>query len=179
MQIKYKSIEGLLLDEIFSRDFVRFLVRAKKATYAGSGKEVSSQRPGFKELVYLEDDFEYRDSYAGYYMAPGQEVVRYRGNPLWAMAYSGGMLNVYQGDKELVKKTFDFLKKALSNVSESLPYRGPEEFKDGHFAYINYPVSGIIAERVSIFDFHGREEIRHHGTTVFRQRYLGGIIIPK
>ena len=40
-----------------------FLVKAKRQTYAGNGKEIAPQRPGFRELEYKKDDWEYRDSF--------------------------------------------------------------------------------------------------------------------
>jgi len=99
-----------------SPEFAEFLVRAKKETYAGGGEEVSPQRPGFKELEYKEGDWYYRDSYSGFYQAPGQEVVYFQGKPVWAMAYSGGMKKEFHGDEALAKKTFGFLQKCLSQV---------------------------------------------------------------
>ena len=48
----------------------KFLVKAKVQTYASDGKEIEPQRPGFKELEFKEEDWEYRDSYAGFFFAP-------------------------------------------------------------------------------------------------------------
>ena len=149
-----------------------FLVRAKIQTYAGDGKEVEPQRPGFNELEYSEDDFEYRDSYAGFYCAPGQEVVRFNGKPIWAMAYNGGMIKKYQDDEAFSGMTFAFLKEALKRVDKSRPFRGPESFKDGDFGYVD-ETSGDITL------FNGCEKIFYKDEEVFRQRYFGGIILGK
>src|SRR3989344_4745673 len=73
-------------------ELAKFLVRAKKATYAGEGMEATPERPGFKELEFIEGDWIYRDSYVGFFRAPGQEVVRFRGEPVWTMSYDGGMM---------------------------------------------------------------------------------------
>ena len=49
-----------------------FVSKAGAATYAGGGKEEDNpQRPGFKELVYMEGDFSYRDSYTGFTRSRG------------------------------------------------------------------------------------------------------------
>ena len=149
-----------------------FLVRAKIQTYAGDGKEVEPQRPGFNELEYSEDDFEYRDSYAGFYCAPGQEVVRFNGKPIWAMAYNGGMIKKYQDDEAFSSMTFAFLKEALKRVDKSRPFRGPESLKDGDFEYID-ETEGDIAL------FNGCEKIFYKDEEVFRQHYMGGLILGK
>jgi len=72
------------------KELAKFLVKAKMGTYAADGAEVSPQRPEFKELEFIEGDWEYRDSYAGFFFAPGQEVVRYKRKPVWIMSYHGG-----------------------------------------------------------------------------------------
>ncbi len=150
----------------------RFLVRAKVQAYAGEGSEVSSQRPGFKELEFIEGDWYYRDSYSGFFLAPGQEVVRYQGVPVWAMAYSGGMLPEFHGDTVFAKRTFTFLKQVLLRVEVSRPFRGPRFFQEGDFSYSDSS-SGDLT------DFVGTESISYRGKEVFRQRYIGGLIISK
>jgi len=155
-----------------SPEFAEFLVRAKKETYAGGGEEISPQRPGFTELVYEEGDYSYRDSYSGFYQAPGQEVVYFQGKPVWAMAYSGGMKTEFHGDEALAKKTFGFLKKCLSQVEENEPFRGPKEHSEGDFSY-QMEVEGDVN------DFSGEERIFYKGKEVFHQRFIGGMIIQK
>jgi len=153
-------------------ELAKFLVKAKTQTYAGDGKEVPAQRPGFKELEFIEGDWEYRDSYSGFFFAPGQEVVRYKVKPVWAMAYSGGMNEKYHGDVDFAKKTFGFLKEALKQVHESRPFRGPEYFEQGDFEYIDKSMGDIRS-------FKGIERILYKGEEVFRQDYIGGLILSK
>jgi len=150
----------------------KFLVKAKTQTYAGDGKEIAAQRPGFSELEFKEGNFEYRDSYSGFYQAPGQEVVRYKSKPIWIMAYSGGMEKKYHGDADFSEKTFSFLKQALLRIEELRPFRGPDYLKEGDYEYVN-KVEGDIA------DFSGREQILYKGEKVFTQDYIGGLIIQK
>ncbi len=150
----------------------KFLIKAKTQTYASEGKEITAQRPGFIELEFKEGDFEYRDSYSGFYQAPGQEIVRYKGNPVWAMAYSGGMEKKYHGDADFAIKTFSFLKQVLSRVEESKPFRGPDNFREGDYEYIN-KVEGDVT------NFKGQEQILYKGEKVFAQDYIGGLIIQK
>ena len=79
-------------------ELAEFLVRAKIAAYAGDSAEVEAERPSFKELEYEEGPWYYRDSYTGYFCAPGQEIVRYEGSPVWHMCYSGGMRENFRED---------------------------------------------------------------------------------
>ncbi len=158
--------------DLWLEHLAQFLVRAKKHTYAGDGREVPPERPGFKELEYKEGDWEYRDSYAGFYFAPGQEIVRYQCIPRWAMAYSGGMRPEYHKNREFAKQTFAFLKRALLLVDESMPFRGPTHFQDGDYKYI-FEVTGDIT------DFNGVEHIFCNNHYVFEQSCMGGLIINK
>ncbi|MCX6708773.1 MAG: DUF5680 domain-containing protein [Candidatus Woesearchaeota archaeon] len=164
-------------------DLVNFLLKARLKGYAGDGKkEEKPERPGFKEFYYKEEDFEYRDSYAGYFQAPGQEVIRFKGKPVWTMSYSGGMLPEFHGDLELAKETFAFLKKTLQHVDPKKPFRGPEYFKeldkfgDTSFQYID-------DNNGDVTNFEGVEtilkEIDGSDVDVFRQNYVGGLIIDK
>ena len=164
--------------EFTLKNLASFLVKAKIQTYAADEAEVpkeKAERPGFKELVHKEGDFEYRDSYAGFYFAPGQEIVKYKGKPVWSMVYSGGMLPKYQS-LELAKKTYSFLKLALQKVEESRPFRGPSYLKqktaDGAFEYVDKS-SGSIGW------FKGTEKILLDGKEVYRQDYIGGLILSK
>lgn len=153
-------------------ELVKFLVTAKKNTYAAGGKEIPPQRPNFKELEYREGDWYYRDSYSGFYQAPGQEVVYFQGKPVWAMAYSGGMVKEFHGNEEFAKQTFGFLIKCLSLVKEEEPFRGPREFSEGDYSYSVKLEGGIT-------DFSGEEKIFYKGREIFRQHFIGGLIIPK
>ena len=155
-------------------DLVRFLIRARKCGYAGSAEKVKNpQRPGFKEFPpYAKGPFEYVDSYAGDYYAPGQEVVRCNGIPVWNMAYNGGMLPKFHGNLELSKRTYNFLKKALLRAKPEKPFRGPERFAEGDFEYINKSEGDIK-------NFKGTERILFKNMEVFRQDYIGGLIIHK
>ncbi len=153
-------------------DLAAFLVRAKKFTYAGNGRDVPPQRPNFREMAYHEGDWDYRDSYAGFYRAPGQEIVRFQGKPVWVLAYSGGMLPEYHGQFKLAQETFTFLKKALWRVEESQPFRGPPEFSEGKFKYVN-------SNEGDITFFFGQERIRLEDREIFRQYYHGSGIVSR
>jgi hypothetical protein len=153
----------------------RFLVKAKKGTYASTDSQgITSERPGHKELEFEEEGLYYRDSYVGFFQAPGMEEVRLgkAGETIWTMAYSGGMLPEFQESLDFAKRTFGFLKKALEMVQESAPFRGPGIFEEGDWKYTS-EIEGDIKR------FLGHEKIFYKGKEVFSQDYAGGIVISK
>lgn len=150
----------------------KFLVKAKIQTYASDGKEIEPQRQGFKELEFKEGDWEYRDSYAGFYFFPGQEIVRVHGKPIWIMSYAGGMIKEHHTDKEFAKKTYEFLKKAMRQVTEQRPFRGPKRFKEKDWEYSDESEGDIRF-------FRGTETIKHKGKEVYMLHYIGSLVIPK
>lgn len=150
----------------------KFLIDANKNGYAGSANEVPAQRLGFHEIEYREGDWYFRDSYAGHYFAPGQEVVYYKNNPVWAMAYAGGMTFDKHGDTKLDKLTFEFLKKALIAMDPEIPFRGPEHFAEEDFCY-HSEIDGDIE------DFAGNEYIEYKGEVIFSQNFIGGLVVDK
>jgi len=173
------------------QELARFLVKAKANTYAGNQREVEPQRPGFKELVFKEGRWEYRDSYAGFYSAPGIETVRFDGQPVWSMSYSGTIAKKYYGNEEFASHTFAFLKEALSRVDIEMPFRGPK-----FYALERDQTSWMyVCESKSVFDehvilsggtevepivgFRGKEFIYCDDQVVFVQDFIGGLIVPK
>ena len=161
------------MEKINLEELAKFLVKAKVNTYATIDKmKITPERLGFDELEYKEGDFYYRDSYCGFFQAPGMEIVRFKGNPIWTLAYSGGMLEGLQEDVKYANQVFTFLKDALKNVPVEIPFRGPENFTNDEWKYINKVEGNIVR-------FIGKEKILHQGREVFSQDYIGGIVIEK
>jgi hypothetical protein len=156
-------------------ELAKFLVKAKISTYASINKmKITSERPLHDELEFEEGGLYYRDSYVGFFQAPGMEEVRLgkSGKTIWTMAYSGGMLDKYHGDKDFALQTFTFLKLALRSINTKIPYRGPTSIKDGNWNYVN-KVKGSIKR------FSGIEKIYFKKKLVFSQDYIGGLVIDK
>ncbi len=148
-----------------------FIVEANLNTWAASGIEVEPQRPGYKELEYQNGLWRLRDSYTGYFRAPGMTTVYYKGSPVWAMQYGGhGQI---EGHEDHAKQTFHFLRAALKRVTPELPFRGPEEYIDGENVYRFTMIEGDIN--------HGlwREAITQRGELTFTQIGLVGTVIKK
>lgn len=138
-----------------------FLLRAKRATYAGHAAEASAERPEAHEFSYEEGNLTYRDSYFGGHQFHGQEVVRQDHQPIWCMNYSGRTLSdLFSGD---------FLKFALRHGMVDMPYRGPRLFRNGDYTY--------VCETEGTLDwFYGTEAIYQQDTLVYECRFHGGYI---
>ncbi|MCK9170546.1 MAG: DUF5680 domain-containing protein [Treponema sp.] len=138
-----------------------FLCTAKRKTYAGRGHEINSSRIKSHDLKYTEGELEYYDSYLGGENFAGEEGLWKKGIPFWSMNYVGRVLdNSFSGD---------FLKSALLNVAPSLPYRGPEIYRNENKIY-SCSVTGN-------FDwFHGKEVIYHDEKKVYECLFHGGSI---
>ncbi len=170
---------------IEERIFIEFLLKARRHGWAGSVERIEiPESPSFKELIYEEDfDFgklNYRDSYMGYYSAPGREVVRLNDSPIWSMAYDGGMDPKFYGNLEFTCGVFSFLKEALLQANVGEPFRGPSSFSKGDLLYTNLSEGNICR-------FKGTETIynvNRYGLNVqqkrvFEQNYFGGVIVHK
>lgn len=163
----------IVMDQKILTDFQRFFEKASGATYAGDGAEVPAERPGFRELEFIEGDWHYRDSYCGHFQSWGQEVVRHKGKVFWTQSYGGGMEPKYFGDFEMDKATFAFLKKTmLAKVTGSFCPRGPPELIDGDWKYAS-TLTGDIQK------YKGSETIYFKGEKVFTHDFFGGLAVDK
>ncbi|MBI4116954.1 hypothetical protein HY449_04385 [Candidatus Pacearchaeota archaeon] len=162
--------------EVNLEELQRFIVKAKKKGYAGSGEKIRLA-DGSKIFIFQEGNLHYADNYSGSEQAPGFELVRWqneKGPWIWLMSYSGGMNPRFFGDEDLSKETFEFLKKALSQVSIKNPFRGPPNYEIGDFSYAMNFVGDFKR-------FSGKEQIldKRLKTEVFSQNFNGGLAIPK
>lgn len=173
------SPESEAKKDTWLKELANFIVEANTHTWAADGDEVEPQRPGYKELRYpqpnpetgkVDGDWELRDSYTGYFRAPGMTTIYYKGKPAWTMAYGGRGME--ESKYPVTKPTFMFLMAALMKVTPELPFRGPREYVEGKRKY-QMEVEGNLE------DFHGQEEITENGDLAFTQIFFGGIVISK
>ena len=140
---------------------VEFLIRAKKATYAGKGAETASSRPESHDLIYREDDLMYYDTYLGGNKFAGVESLWINEKPYWSMNYVGRVTGGnFSGD---------FLKEALLNVPYEIPFRGPLSYVNGDYAY-KCEVTGTFEW------FQGYETICYKGEEIYDCYFHGGLI---
>ncbi len=149
-------------------EFIDFLIEAKKNTYASSRITDKLNKDGSKELIYEKENYKYVDKYYGYNPFSGQEIIFEKDNFIWSLNYYGFI----ETHLILEKEIYDFLKKALLNVEERFPFRGPNIYKENDFEYFS-DVNGNIEK------FIGKERIDYKGETIYSGFFHGGIIRPK
>ena len=86
-------------------DLETFVVRAKSATYVGSGLRAESSRLGSHDLTFGSEEWLYRDSYFGGTDFLGQETVWFQEEPVWAENYYGYILRPDLIDAEKAGRT--------------------------------------------------------------------------
>lgn len=140
---------------------VNFLVRAKKATYAGKGSESQATRPHSHDLIYSENNLKYIDTYLGSSYFAGEEALWLDDQPFWAMNYVGRVVN--DGFES------NFLKECLLKVPIEMPFRGPRENRKGDLLY--------TCEVIGDFKwFSGKEMIFKGDVKVYECLFHGGKI---
>ena len=144
--------------------FVRFLVEAKKNTYAGDGKLSAPSRPGSKDLSFQQGNYLYIDTYLGSLDFIGEEAVWQHQKPIWAMNYYGVMLT-----DEVPDGFSQCLKGALQNVPPEAPFRGPTHYLVSELEY-------TCTWRGDIDQFEGVEQILLNGKEIYRLVFHGGSI---
>ena len=142
----------------------QFLIKAKLNSYS-SGREGMKLTDGSKELTFQEQGFSYRDRYLGENPFIGEEVVWQADRVIWGMNFYGRVLNAVVPAAQI----YTFLQKAMRQVKENRPFRGPETFKEQDFEYRDES-QGAIEE------FMGVERILYKGEEVYRLDYQGGSV---
>lgn len=148
----------------------KFLVEAKRKTYASQGDDASVQPllNGSKQLEYCSGDYFYRDIYYGSAFFIGQETVEFENRPIWSMVYSGGV-TIPDADWDIMVPIYNFLRQALRLVDTNSIYRGPNYYESGTYIFKN--------EYEGTLDcFHGKEIILIGNKKVYELRYNGGIV---
>lgn len=156
------------------KEFEKFLIKAKKSTYANSTIEkVASSRIGSSDYNYEEiidnKKYIYYDTYFGGTKFMGEEVVYCNDNkPIWGMNYYGVTLDNSLGEEAMDNA----LRPALMKVGEDtsvIPVRGVAKFENNGYTYI-FKQNGTI-ER-----FDGIEQIYKNNNLIYELHCSGGII---
>lgn len=144
------------------------IVRAKAATYVGGGTPVSASRRRSHDLTWSEGEWSYLDSYFGGTDFAGQEVLWFRGEPIWAMNYYGTIRLPELIDAERAGAT---IKAALSAMYRQGRFLGGFEWTGEHGTYVDRS-EGDAAH------FHGHEAILVDRQKAYALDYFGGLIKP-
>jgi hypothetical protein len=143
-----------------------FIVRAKWATYVGSGQKLLPYRLGSHDLQFFEGDWAYHDSYLGESDFIGEEAVYYRQKVVWAMNYFGRILNPARMTSA---QAGALIKTSLSKLYAEGRFLGGFENIEGDCRYVD-------TNEGDVQFFTGREWISLSGETVYELVYHGGLI---
>jgi hypothetical protein len=154
------------LTDLVLAELANFIVAAKRSTYVGSGSPTPSLRPGSHDLEFADGDFLYHDTYFGGTDFVGEEVVYWRGTPVWAENYFGRVL-----EPELItgERVGEVIKSSLTKMYAEGRFLGGFEAQDGDCRYQD-------ASRGDVTWFQGREWIDRDERLVYELYYHGGLI---
>lgn len=148
------------------QDLNHFIVRAKAATYVGSGQKLLPYRLGSHDLQFFDGDWAYHDSYLGENDFIGEEAVYYQGRAVWAMNYFGRIL-----DPEHINsaEAGAVIKVSLTAMYEQGRFLGGFEHQAGELTYTDTNDGDLTF-------FTGTETIRRGAMVVYRLVYHGGLV---
>lgn len=116
-------------------------------------------------IVLIKDSWKFHDNYFGGEPYGGREVVFYKDQPVWLMAYYGRV----EASVNDIQPVYQFLRNALKNIPEEAPFRGPKEYRQDEWLYQN-SWSGEVK------NFSGEEVITLDGKQIYFARYIGGLV---
>jgi hypothetical protein len=151
---------------IDKKELCKFLVEAKKSTYAAgdsANKIINDDKS--TTLIFESGDWKYHDNYFGGEPYGGREVVFFKNKPVYIMTYYGRVDDSVSD----INKVYGVLMDALKLIPEDKPYRGPEKYNSGDLSYVN-----IFTGEVN--NFFGEETIFENGKEVYRAKYIGGFV---
>lgn len=143
-----------------------FIVRAKSATYVGSGAPSPACRPGSHDLQFTDGPFSYLDSYFGGSDFIGEEVAYFEGRPVWAMNYYGRIL---LPDQITGAETGKIIKQSLTQMYRQGRFLGGFEYDTRIGVYHDTNTGDLVS-------FAGLEWITRQGARVYELVYHGGLI---
>ena len=143
-----------------------FIVAAKQRTYVGDGTGSEPLRPGSHDLEHSGGDFAYHDCYFGGSDFVGEEVVYWRGRPVWAENYFGHIL-----DDSLIsaERAGQVIKSSLTKMYAEGRFLGGFEAADDDCTYHDTSDGDFTW-------FQGREWIERGGQSAYELFYHGGLI---
>jgi hypothetical protein len=144
------------------------IVRAKRATYVGSGSALLPYRLHSHDLQFQDGDWTYHDSYFGGSDFLGQEIVYFQMAVVWGMNYYGRLL---KPDRITAAEIGQMIKKSLTVMYGENRFLGGFEYTDGKLTYVDGNDGNVCA-------FQGKEMINLDGELVYELAYHGGLITP-
>ncbi|MCJ7826742.1 MAG: DUF5680 domain-containing protein [Demequinaceae bacterium] len=154
------------MPELETDELEAFIVKAKAATYVGSGEPAPASRPGSHDLAFSDGPFAYLDSYVGGADFLGEELVTHDGVPAWAMNYYGYLL---RPDLIEAPQAGAVIKASLSALYAEGRFLGGFEHTVGGDTYTDTNDGDVT-------HFTGLEWITRDGVRVYELVYHGGLV---
>ncbi len=151
---------------IDTKQLAKFLIKAKMSTYAAwdLAKNIIENDKS-TSLIFEEWEWKYHDNYFGGEPFGGREIVFFKNSPVFIMTY---YWQVIESIKDF-KPIYNFLQKALSQIPEDKPFRGPENFNENNLCYIN-------KVEWQINNFFWEEIISSNGKEIYKTRYMWWLV---
>jgi hypothetical protein len=143
-----------------------FVVRAKAATYVGSGQKLLPYRLGSHDLQFFDGDWAYHDSYVGNSDFMGEEIVYHQRQVVWGMNYFGYIL---QPDRISSAQAGHVIKVSLTRLYQAGRFLGGFEYTVDDLRYVDTNAGDLKF-------FHGKEWIEREGQIVYELLYHGGLV---
>jgi hypothetical protein len=143
-----------------------FIIRAKAATYVGSGRKLLPYRLGSYDLQFLDGDWAYHDSYLGESDFIGEEIVYYQNHVVWGMNYFGYIL---QPDQITSAQAGTVIKASLTRLYQEGRFLGSFEHTVDDLRYVDTNEGDFQL-------FHGKEWIEREVQIVYELLYHGGLV---
>jgi hypothetical protein len=143
-----------------------FIIRAKSASYVGSGQHLLPYRLGAQDLQFFDGDWAYHDSYVGNSDFMGEEIVYYQRQVVWGMNYFGYIL---QPDRITSAQAGHVIKASLTQMYQSGRFLGGFEQTVDEYRYVDTSAGDFQL-------FHGKEWIEREGQIVYELLYHGGVV---
>jgi hypothetical protein len=125
-----------------------------------------SYRQGSHDLQYADGDFVYHDCYFGGQDFVGEEVVYWRGRPVWAENYFG---RIIEPDLLSAERAGQVIKSSLTKMYAEGRFLGGFEAIGGDCTYRDTCTGDATW-------FQGRETIDRTGRVAYELHYHGGLI---
>lgn len=143
-----------------------FIIRAKSATYVGSGRHLLPYRLGSQDLQFFDGDWAYHDSYVGNRDFMGEEIVYYRQQVVWGLNYFGYIL---QPDRITSAQAGHVIKLSLTRLYQEDRFLGGFAHTVDDYHYVDTSAGDFKL-------FHGKEWIERDEQVVYELLYHGGLI---
>lgn len=143
----------------------QFLIDSNKAGYAsGEEKKWIKEPDGSTTIPFEKGKWKSHDNFFGGEPYGGRTIVFYQEKPTWIMVYYGW---VEEGVE--TNPVYGILRNALMRMPDEYPYRGPKEYKENDYTYVNI-WKGKLPR------FSGEEKITRKGKLVYKANYFGGLV---